>query len=96
MSNQFLLSPTSLPRHAPPVLVCHDLAQKCLELGNFRFRLIPQENVEVFKAAPGCAVLGLRLHNGRYLARLSTNTVEHVSGPRAAAGFYTCESTISN
>ncbi|CAK9116013.1 unnamed protein product [Durusdinium trenchii] len=24
-----------------------------------------EENVEVFKAAPGCAVLGLRLHNGR-------------------------------
>eukprot|EP00434_Breviolum_minutum_P026049 symbB.v1.2.023027.t1/scaffold2016.1/size116345/12 len=24
-----------------------------------------EENIEVFKAAPGCAVLGLRLHNGR-------------------------------
>ena len=26
-----------------------------------------KENVETFKASPGCAVLGLRLHNGRGL-----------------------------
>ena len=26
-----------------------------------------KENIETFKASPGCAVLGLRLHNGRGL-----------------------------
>lgn len=40
-----------------------------------------QENIEVFKAAPGCAVLGLRLHNGRTLdfCRQGIVTILHSS-----------------
>lgn len=37
-----------------------------------------QENIEVFKAAPGCAVLGLRLHNGRTLDFCRATTPNHV------------------
>ncbi len=42
-----------------------------------RSRFGSQENIEVFKAAPGCAVLGLRLHNGRTLDFCGDQALSH-------------------
>ena len=44
-----------------------------------------QENVEVFRASPGCAVLGLRLHNGRVSDALCEIRKEQLASAEASS-----------